>query len=667
MMDFFELDNEDKLIELLKKCSDLYFNTSEFYKLNNNDIHLLNEEFGIQFEGFVTDEVFDKINILTKNKYPNNSFFNQTGILPRTGKVKLPFVMGSMNELKQGDLESWKVNTDYVVSAKLDGVSCGLVYKEGKLINAYSRGNGIEGQEITRHIYHLDTIPKNIDNNGITYIRGELIVEKSKIPDMLNDIEQETGKRLKNGRNTISGYINSKQTNSTIQKYLKFIAYHIENFNGCEFEMFKTLENFNFQTPYHYLAKCDEITEEKMTSQVINVKLYDKFECDGIIITQNHVKEGFENFETNTNNPKKSRKYKIGAVDNSSETTVESVEWNISKDGFLKPRIKIKPVNLIGVEINYATGHNYNNVITKKIGIGSKIIIKRSGDVIPYIESVIIPSDNIPLPKCGYNIEYNDKNEPVDLLFDYEKTLYNYDEETANLYNNEMLLQKLIYFCYKLNIDFAGEGNLRILSNLFNDYYNKILDIKNFLLLSKEYFINAIGVNGEKLYNCLQNKLNNLNICEFMDAVNCFGRGIGELKLKRIFDKYQTLCVNEQQILDTNGWAEKTCYQYINNMMNYFDWMDFMENQLKIEFKNSENVINSHIYEGLKVCFTGIRDSNMENYIVKNGGKILSSVSKECNLLICKNLTDTSTKMKKAKEKNIKIIDYETACCEFLV
>ena len=662
--------DESDLINLLKKCCDAYFNTDDFYILNDNDIILLkNNNIVIQCndENKVTDAIYDFIYNEIQMKYPTNNFFKQVGFEERTGKVKLPFVMGSLNELKEGDLEKWKIQKPYVVSAKLDGVSCGLVYKHGKLINAYSRGNGIEGQEILRHVYDLDTIQKQIPSSkDLIYIRGELIVPKNEISIMLEEIEQETGKVLKNGRNSVSGYINSKQGNLSVKKHLKFLAYHIENFEGSEFEMFEILnKKFHFVTPFYDLKENNEINETQLTELVKHIKTNYEYECDGIILTLNQLTDEFEGYETGTNNPKRSRKYKIGALDNEKETEVKDIEWNISKDGYLKPRVKIQPVDLVGVTINYATGHNYGNIKEKEIGVGSKIIIKRAGDVIPYILKVTETSNNIPMPECCYNIEKNDKGEDVDLIFDYEKTSLYKNQNIADKFYNEMLLQKLVYFCAKLNIDYAGEGNLKILFNEYLSQNNSPLEIDKFIQLDKFIFEKEIGINGEKLYDSLHNRLNNLDECAFFDAVNCFGRGIGELKLKKIYSKYQTLCVSEEQILSSDGWAEKTCEQYINHIQNYFRWKDIL-NQLNISFKEqTNNELESTILCDVNVCFTGIRDANMENFIIKNGGKILSSVNKTCNLLVCKSLSDNSTKLKKAREKNIEIIDYDEACRRF--
>lgn len=661
----FEPDNEDKIIDLLKKCSDRYYNSEELYVLETEDSSLINSELELNtFVGdIVTDTLYDLIYYKSKDKFPSNQYFKQVGSVVTSGKVKLPFSMGSMSELKEGDLQNWKQNCDYVVSSKLDGISCGLLYVEGILTKAYSRGDGIEGQDISRHVKTLKTIPHKINlNEGTQFIRGELIVPKNEIELMLDELEEETGKRNKNGRNSVSGYINSKNGNDSVRNHLRFVAYHIENWDKSEKEMFDELSKSGFLTPQYEIMNSNDVNEENLTNKVLFVKLNDEYECDGIILTQNEALPGFEGFESGTLNPKKSRKYKIGAVDNITETTVEDIEWNVSKDGLLKPRVKIKPVNLVGVEINWASGHNYKNVFIKGMGKGAKVTIKRSGDVIPKIEEVLVPSFDIPLPDCEYDFIKNDKGEDVDIVYSYEQNLMN--TEIHNKYMKEIHLQKLLYFCTKLDIEYAGEGNLRAIYDSEKEW----VSIEEFIRMDEDKFISIIGVNGGRLYKSLHQKLNSVDVCVFMDAVNAFGRGIGELKLRKVFNKYNSLCINNvEQLNCVEGFADKTIKQYMDHISDYIYWADKCE-ELNIHLiKPAEEEKDSDNLSDLYVCFTGVRDEMMENYIKRNGGHIVSSVTKACNLLICSSLSDNSTKMKKAKEKGIDIIDYDTALLQILI
>lgn len=655
----FDDENENSLIELLQKCDDFYNNSDDLYTLNEEDINLLKDSLNYDISGIVTDDIYDEIYFKVKSIYSNNPYFNKIGSNVKSGKIKLDIPMGSANELKKGDWDKWKLpNIDYVVSNKADGVSCRLYYENGKLIKAMSRGNGYEGQDITRHILKIKNIKKQLPLNIDIKIRGEIIVPKNKIQTMLDEIELETGKRPKNQRNSVSGFINSKNGVEAVSNNVDFIAYRIEEWNKSEFEMFEYLGNdLNIQTvPYRLIS--GSTSEDELIKLLKDAKEKYEYPIDGLIITQNFTQLGYEGYETNSIKRKSSRKFKVGSSENSAITEVIDIEWNISKDGLFKPVIQIKPVELDGVTITQATGHNYKNIVDNKIGKGAVIEIIRSGLVVPWVKEVIKPSESE-----DYNIpDYRLWNiDSVDIKFNrISITEDDYDLDCLiDFYLTEQNIKKLVYFCSCLDVEQAGDGNIRKLLPEFKPYsYN----IRNLILESEEKFINNIGVNGGIFYNSLHQKLNNCTECRFFDAVNCFGRGIGETKLDKVYSKYHTLSVSIEQLLNTNGFAEKSSEQYFEHLSNYFEWCEWLKNN-NIKLKEPE--IYNGVCNDLVVCFTGIRDSSMENFIKLNGGKIASSVTKECNLLICDSLNSTSGKMKKAKDKQIDIIDYDEACRRF--
>lgn len=663
--DLFEMnDNEKQLINLLQKCDDAYNNSNCFYFLKKEDIELL-KSISINYdEQEVTDEIYDEIYFKVKSLYSNNSYFNKIGSKVKSNKIKLDIPMGSANELKEGDWDKWKLPIEYVISNKLDGVSCRLYYENGKLVKAVSRGNGYESQDITRHVLKIKNIKRQLNQNIDIKIRGEIIVPKENINQMLDEIEQETGTRPKNQRNSVSGFINSKNGVDAVSKNVVFIAYKIEEWNKSEYEMFKYLDyELEFDVAPYQLINGDT-SEEWLVQKLKDIKTNYTLECDGLIISQNIIQPGYEGYETNSIKRKASRKFKVGVTENIATSEVTDIIWNISKDGLFKPVVQIKPVELVGVTVTQATGHNYKNVRDNKIGKGAIIKISRSGDVIPYIKEVIQPCEDI---EENYNLP--DKRLWVEDSVDIKLCIDYKTEDDADLdyqivfYRNEQDIKKIVYFCNCLEVEQAGDGNIRKIFQNNDPWFNRI-NIKDLLLTSRETFINNIGINGGIFYNSLHQKLNECTECKFFDAVNCFGRGIGETKLEKVYKKYQTLNVTLDQLLDTDGFADKTSEQYYNHLSNYFEWKDWLE-QNNIKLKEPE------IYNGscndLVVCFTGIRDSNMENFIKLNGGRIVSSVTKDCNLLICDSLDSNSGKMKKAKEKQINIIDYDQAVLEILI
>lgn len=640
------------LIDILRTCNDYYSNTGDYYVFDEEDKQIL-QEYDIDAE-VSTDDVYDTIYDIAKKNYPNDVFFLATGSEVRGDKVKLPIPLGSMTECKEDELMVWlKPNTDYMVSAKLDGCSCLACYENGQLKIAYSRGDGTLGQDITRIVKTFEHSVQSLKNPDNVMIRGEIIVPKQDIPTMIEELYNETKKRYKNGRNTVAGQLNSKACAKAFSKYARFIAYKIIDFNGSETEMFKTLEDYGLEVAKHWWANTEFVNIDVAKAFVQEVKNNYDYECDGVIFTVDNKSDEFEGFETSTFNPKESRKFKIGAVVNSAETEVEYVEWNVSKNCLLKPRVKIKPVDLNGVTIDWATGHNYGNIVNNKIGKDAKVIITRRGDVIPYIEKVIEPCvesglATLNLPEDGWFVNESG----VDAEY-----CYGCNEK----FDEEVCLQKLVYFCEKLGVKYAGEGNLKLVMFITG---NPHMNFYNLINLPVTVFNNAIGINGMKLYASLHECLKKATVAQLMDATGAFGAGIGELKLNKIIEAYGELPFDKNKILQVEGWSEISAEQYMASYAAYISYCDvFIKSGIELKFSAVEKVSND--LEGLFVCFTGIRDKEMEMNIVSRGGKIVSSVTKACNLLITKEANSLSGKAKKARENGVEILPYDEAVKRF--
>lgn len=628
-------------IELLKKCDDTYTNLGEYYVFTDDDKINVPE-----IENYIesTDDVYDMLKEISFEMFPNEIYFQNVGSEVRGEKVKLPYIMGSMTECHEGELENWiEKDKSYIQSAKLDGCSCLLIYQNGELKIAYTRGNGYEGQDIYRHVKKF--APIKLSQNIDIAIRGEIIVPKEDIQKMLDELYDETKMKYKNGRNTVAGQLNAKDCSKSFVKYAHFVAYHIENWKESEEEMFLKLMSLGVEVTQAHKVLGQDITEEYAINEVKKVKEKYIYECDGIIFTKNFKEESDLGYDTGTLNPKCSRKFKIGATDNSAETVVEDIEWNISKDAIFKPRVKVKPVDIQGVTINWVTGHNYKTIVENGIGIGAKILLTRNGDVIPYIRSVIEPVfDDYNLPECSQPNESG-----VELELDYTECP---DPEIID----EVEIQKIVYFCSKLGIDFAGEGNIR---RIMNEYIEED-GIEQLIETDIETYQEEIGVNGIKFYGSLHNKLKNVDICEFMDAVGAFGRGIGQKKLQKVLDKYNTLDVTYEQLMETEGFAEISSQQYVDNLVFYQQWMDYMEN-IGYPITIKEKKVISNECANVNICFTGVRDKDLEEVIKEKGGKICSSVTKVCNVLVAKDPNSGSSKLKKAIDNGVEVISLEEA------
>lgn len=644
---------EKMLFDILRKSADCYYNSGEYYEMSDEECESIVQFLHIPSQKVMTDTLYDEIYFKAKQLYPSNVYFLSIGSEVRGDKVDLPIPLGSMVEAKPGDLVPWIVGGEYCVSDKLDGISCLLAYENGKLKIAYSRGDGHQGQDITRHLNRFQYCPRTLNENFTGFVRGEVIIPKDDIPFTISQLLHDTGKEYKNGRNLCAGQLNAKECAEVFVYNTHFVAYYIDGWNGETFEMFKQLNKLGFETPSFRVYNSQDITDDRMMRDLSAVKLFGKYECDGIIITQNIIDDEHKGFETSSLNPKASRKFKISGLDETFTSTIENITWQISKDWLLKPVLNITPTDHNGVTISNISGNNYKFIIDNDLRIGTVIKGKRSGDVIPqYVETI----EKSTREEDPYNLaQFGDEfeREGVELVFIGSED--NYLDLCIEAYT-----QKTLYFCTKLGVEFGGYGNIQ---KLMEETENYRLDYKNLCSLPKQVFENAIGVNGIKFYESLHKKIESATPTQLADACGCFGRGIGELKLNKIVDNYGELIFDEDKILSTDGWADKTTEQYMSRYVNYINMVEFFQ---KIEsWKGYEEATLSNKYADVKVVFTGVRSADLENIIRVNGGKILTSCTKECNLVVARDPLSSSTKLVKARERGVEIISLEEAVKRF--
>lgn len=658
------------LFRILEKCSDSYYNSESFYSLTYEDIQKLSVEEQDIFQkmkndfsisNVIDDSLFDKLYSLGKEKYPGHEFFKKIGHKVSGYGVEIDLSKnpaGSMDEIKtQAELNRWLLkNKGYVLSSKLDGCSLKLFYKDGKLDIGSTRGDGYIGLDVTRHIKNIKNIPNSIVWENTEYnnceIRGELIIPKCDIEQCLLELEKTTRKTYKNARNTVSGFLNAKEANQIIQKYLHFVAYWIYPSNECESEKFVTLQELGFEVPRYFEVSSQEIDEDFLIQQVKFVKENDTYECDGIILTiDGEIPKEYQGFETGEKNanPRKSRKFKVGATDNLGETEIVNLEWNISKDGYLKPQIEIQPINLCGVTIQYLTGNNARYVIDNGLSIGAKILIIRSGDVIPkHVETLKAGNGDYNLPTKNYRWNVSE--------VDY---LYTGNEDK---FLNAMMIKQLTYSCEALEIEMAKEGNLKKLYNDCFDETGNYLTFLDLVGLTEETIIKVIGKNGAKLYKSLHEKITSVTEPELFDALETFGRGIGKTLLNKVWEAYGRLDVDRNELLALEGFGETVSNQYSSHIADYYLIKERISKLKQITFQEKKLVSTlSDKFKEYNICFTGVRDPYLMKMIIENGGIASESWNKNVNLLIAKDPNSSSGKAQKARELGIKIISLEEA------
>lgn len=344
-----------------------------------------------------SDNEYDVLRAYVKNVEPENSYFLGVGSNVRGGKVKLPYTMGSLDQIEIGEIEQWidRWNLhqhNIVATEKLDGVSALVIYdSNGQFQIAYSRGNGIEGADITRHLRYIN-IPKNINHSESLAIRGELIISKPNFEEYREQISSRYNRPYKNARNMIAGLMNAKENPNDVYSIVEFIAYDVIQSKNTKTEMLSFLQDLGLNIPQHSVFTGKEIDDALLAEHLQNTRVKTQYDIDGLVLDVDCKKKRKAMTPTReTLNPAYAVKYKVADASNQAEAVVRDIEWNVSKHGYLKPVIIIEPVNLVGVTITRCTGFNAKFIFDNKIQPGCKIRITRSGDVIPFCLGVTEP------------------------------------------------------------------------------------------------------------------------------------------------------------------------------------------------------------------------------------------------------------------------------------
>ena len=406
----------------------------------------------------ISDNEFDNLIDILKNKNPKSNILSNIGANIKTkNKVKLDYWLGSMDKIKNDSLnklDNWilKYNPPYNISDKLDGVSALLIYDKYKNIKLYTRGNGIEGQDITSLLKYIK-LPNNIikyclknniiGNKNIIAFRGELIIKK-------NIFYNKWSKKFKNIRNTVSGIVNSKNINKELAQDLDLVLYEIIDPIYDINTQLKYMNDMNFNVVYNNFIN-NKLTIE-LLSNILNIRTKESiYDIDGLIINTTKL------YNRNTcGNPEYAFAFKDIYDLQIGITNVLDIEWNISKDGYIIPTIILEPIEINGVIIKRVTGNNAKFIVDNKIGIGSQIEIIRSGDVIPKINKVIKTSQVI-LPKGKWH--WSDSH--VDIILD-------------NLNNKDLLIKNIYFFFSTLKTKGLGQ---KVIEKLVDNGYDSILKI----------------------------------------------------------------------------------------------------------------------------------------------------------------------------------------------
>jgi DNA ligase (NAD+) len=601
--------NENQLASIIRETTNAYFNS----------------------EPLLSDNQYDIIKEFVEQKYPCNSIFSEIGAPVERNKAELPYFMGSMDKIKPDTdaLISWtsKYKGPYVNSCKLDGVS-GLYTTEESVPKLYTRGNGVVGQDISHLIPHL-RLPKT---KGIV-IRGEFIILKS-------IFETKYKGEFANPRNMVAGILNQKTIDIKIQD-VNFVAYEVIKPLIKPSEQMTYLGSLDVECVLNLCVP--NISNEYLSGILVDLREKYKYDIDGIIVIDD------KNYERKPCNPEHAFAFKMVLSDQIVEAKVVDVIWTPSKDGYLKPRVRIEPIQLGGVKIEYTTGFNGSFIKDNNIGIGSIIELIRSGDVIPYIKKVVMAADQPKMPSVPY--KWNDTQ--VDIMLE-------------NISSDETVREKIVTGFFRgIGVEGLSSGNIARMIKTGFDTVPKIIKMSINDFLTVDGFKIKIST---KLCEGIRDKLAEASIITLMSASNIFGRGFSGTKIELVMNDYPDILVSKESVSkkinrveNIKGMALKSSEAFVLKINDFVIFLTECGLESKLIVSNKQPLHESksdslNPLSGKTIIMTGFRNKELEQKIKDVGAKLGSSVSKNTFLVLVKNINEDTGKAIEAKNLGIKLM-----------
>ena len=543
-----------------------------------------------------------------------------------------------------------KVSGDikYTVEYKYDGLTISLTYKDGKFVRATTRGNGITGEDVTAQVLTIKSFPLTIDYAGEIEIQGEAIIRLS----VLEEYNKTATEVLKNARNAVAGAIRNLDPKVTEKRkaeiYFYSINYVEDNIVKSQTEIMEFLRRNGFKTG-NYFKVCSTIEEVFAEIDYIEIerKKIDVL-TDGVVIKVDDFATR-EELGFTDKFPRWAIAYKYEAEEMT--TIVEDVVWQVGRTGKLTPLAYVTPVELSGATVKKATLNNYDDIKRKGVKIGSRVLIRRSNEVIPEI--------------IGATEYYEDNKEiipPTVCPVCGAKTV----EDGANLFCPNRECEKrvtglLTQFATKdaMNIEGFSEMTAKAL------YDN--LGVRNFLdlyRLKSEDLYTLEGFKDKKVENILASieKSRKCTLSSFIYALSI--DGLGKVKAKELAKEYKTIdklmSLTKEELVfnkDIGDVIAQNIVDYFADEENKKLLLGLIQ-ELDLQEEKEEK---KGVFSGEKIVLTGSLEkytrSQASKIIEENGGETVDSVSKNTTLVLAGD--KAGSKLDKAKKLGIKIITEE--------
>lgn len=549
------------------------------------------------------------------------------------------------NELKEWLERGNKQNLELYIEPKFDGASLNLLYENGQLFSAITRGDGKIGENVTQNARTITSIPLTIPYKERIEIRGEVLITKSDFNAINQELTKQGKQTLANPRNAAAGSLRQLDSAITRSRRLKFYPWGVGE-NNLKFtkhnQIMKFIRSLGFLQDEFCVLCVGLENAQNAYNELLRRRESASILMDGMVLRLNDVSQE-EKFGYTVKFPRFMVAYKFPALEKS--TIILDVVWQVGRTGALTPKAICQSVNIDGANVQHATLHNYDEICRLGVKIGDVVSIIRSGDVIPKITGVLRPGkEQKEIIKPKFCPQCDSK------LFDDGAIL-----KCQNLACKARVLNNMIYFASKkcMNIDGLSSATIRLFYEL-----GLIKNISDLYRLKQSDLENLEGFKDKKITNLLNaiaaSKTPSLE--RFIASLGI--ELIGEVAAKKIaqHQKQNWRNASYDELISIDGFGENMAKSYLEfmriNREKIDELLSFITPKIQTQTPQTSQISNKTFV--LTGTLSAPRQSFKER-IEALGGRVSSAISSNTDFLLCGQ--NAGSKLNKAKELGVEILN----------
>lgn len=578
-------------------------------------------------------------------------------VLSELPKIRHESSMLSLDKTKEKeDLKDWLGSQKGLLSWKMDGLTIVLTYREGKLFQAVTRGNGEIGEVVTNNAKVFKNLPHTIPYTGELVLRGEAVIRYSDFEKMNEEIP-ETEAKYKNPRNLCSGSVRQLNNEITAKRNVRYYAFtlvkadNVNEFENSREKQLSWLESMGFDAVESKAVTKDNL-EETVAWFAAQIPSMD-VPSDGLVLTFDDMAYG-ASLGSTAKFPRDAIAFKWR--DEIKETTLKEIEWSASRTGLINPIAVFEPVELEGTTVSRASLHNISIMEGLKLGIGDTIKVYKANMIIPQVAENVTQSGNVAVPDkcpvCGEETKIKEENDVKVLVCTNEECL-------------AKKIKSLTHFVSRDAMNMEGLSEATIEKFLNKGIIHEVSDL--FHLEGYKEIVTEMEGFGEKSYQNLiasVNRARNTTAARFLYSLGIPGIGLSTAKLickeyQNDFIKIQT--AETERLTEISGVGDVIAKAFVDFMNKESNQKMILDLLPEITFEVQETGTVSDALAGKTFVITGSLEhfenrNALKDILEEKGAKVTGSVTAKTDFLINNDNLSSSTKNKKAKELGIPII-----------